>query len=259
MEAAGDKPPLSAPAPDKKNYAQRLSNGLAQLIADALRPTFPDITPDPAGRSQEARVRTATGQKRLDVKVTDPTLGLLLSVSIKTLSFRDVGTKRYTKNVVRNDHELRGEAAVLHQRQPYSVVIGVLFTPVDAATDGRYRKDGSVSTKSSFAHMVDTFRKRTGRGKRPILGLHEEAYVNLGGEDVRFDLCERMFLGLYESEGSRRGLVRFVDVEKAVPQKGVPSESQTLSFDEFIAAVAREVEIRNESAPSWSDDPSDED
>lgn len=251
LDAAEPKPDPTAERSPKKNYAQRLSNALAQVVADALRPHWPSISPDAKGRGQEARVRVAaSGMKRLDVKVTDPTLGLLLSVSIKTYSFQDYDSKkglgRFTKNVVRNDHELRGEASVLHQRQPYSVVVGVLFTPIEAALDG-------VQTGSSFAHMVQTYRKRAGRGKRAVVGAGRDVFVHLGGEDPRFDLCERMFIGLYESQGERRGHVRFVDVERPVPQRGLPREHETLSFQQFAAAIEAEVTLRNELAPDWSD------
>ena len=256
LDAAEPKPALTEASTTKKNYAQRLSNGLAQVIADALRPDWPNITPDKEGRGQEARVRVAAGMKRLDVKVTDDTLGLLLSVSIKTLSFQDFSAKngpgRFTKNVVRNDHELRGEAAVLHQRQPYAVVIGVLFTPVEAALDG------AGAGVSSLAHMVKTFRKRAGRGRQQVIGVDRPAFVLIGGEDQRHDRLERMYLGLYEWQGARRGHVRFVDVEGSVPVRGLPRAESTLAFDDFIALVTAEVRIRNETAPTWTDDASDD-
>src|SRR5579859_6297412 len=127
LDAAEPKPDARGEREDKKNYAQRLSNELAQLVADALRDDFPNITPTAGGTGQEAAVGVDRGSKRLDVKATDATLGLILNVSIKTYSFQDYSPSkerlgRWTKNIVRNDHELRGEAMVLHQRQPYSVL-----------------------------------------------------------------------------------------------------------------------------------------
>lgn len=253
LDAAEPKPAADGRQADKKNYAQRLSNVLAQTIADALRPRLPTITPQADGREQEARVRVAGGgMKRLDVKATDPTLGLILSVSIKTYSFPDYDSGkgrlgRYTKNAVRNDHELRGEASVLHQRQPYAVLIAVMFLPVEAALDGK-------SDKSSFAHHVQTLKKRAGRGRRPVIleGVEGTAWMQIGGEDPRADLFERVFVGLYESAGPRRGHVRFVDVERPVPQRGAPSAASSLSFDGFVAEVLAEMEARNDTAPSWS-------
>ncbi|MDJ0114977.1 hypothetical protein QM646_51635, partial [Rhodococcus erythropolis] len=42
LQLAGDKPPADADRGEKKNYAQRLSNQLAQTVADALRPLYPN-------------------------------------------------------------------------------------------------------------------------------------------------------------------------------------------------------------------------
>lgn len=255
LDASEPKPGPTAERADKKNYAQRLSNALAQTIADALRPAHKSVTPDAAGRGQEASVGVAQGTKRLDVKVTDPTLGLLLSLSIKTYSFQDWDAKkglgRYTKNIVRNDHELRGEASVLHQRQPYSVVIGVMFEPIETALDGK-------TGRSSFAHHVATLRKRAGRGRRRVHVSGAEGWMDVGGEDSRHDLCERVFIGLYETEGERRGHVRFVDVERPVPERGLPHATRTLSFSEFVDEVVEEVRKRNSSAPAWSDSDDDD-
>lgn len=53
LQLAGDKPPpADADRGEKKNYAQRLSNQLAQTVADALRPLYPNITPT---RPEKAR------------------------------------------------------------------------------------------------------------------------------------------------------------------------------------------------------------
>ncbi|ORI24359.1 hypothetical protein [Rhodococcus sp. 1168] len=260
---AGDKPSPSADRSDKKNYAQRLSNHLAQTVADALRPHYPGITPDAMGMGQEAQVDVAKGRKRLDVKALDPTLGLILCVSIKTYSFQDYSPRtgklgRWTKNIVRNDHELRGEAMVLHQRQPYSVLIAVMFEPLSTCDDGDPAKASDIG-KSSFAHHVTTLSKRSGRGKRPVVGGTGKMWVDLGAEDTRYDLFEKVFIGLYEPDGPDRGAVRFFDVDESPPRNGRPSVAQTLSFEEFVALVHGEVERRNRFAPNWSEPEDSED
>lgn len=263
LTLAGDKPSPSADRSDKKNYAQRLSNHLAQTVADALRPHYPGITPDAMGMGQEAQVDVAKGRKRLDVKALDPTLGLILCVSIKTYSFQDYSPRtgklgRWTKNIVRNDHELRGEAMVLHQRQPYSVLIAVMFEPLSTCDDGDPAKASDIG-KSSFAHHVTTLSKRSGRGKRPVVGGTGKMWVDLGAEDTRYDLFEKVFIGLYEPDGPDRGEVRFFDVDESPPRNGRPSDAQTLSFDEFVALVHGEVERRNRFAPTWSEPEDSED
>lgn len=263
LRAAGVRPSAQADRSDKKNYAQRLSNQLARTIADGLRGRYPTITPDAVGRGQEATVDVAKGRKRLDVKAIDPVLGLVLCVSIKTYSFQDYSPSsgklgRWTKNIVRNDHELRGEAMVLHQRQPYSVLVGVLFTPYAACEDGDPRQSSDVG-KSSFAHQVTTLAKRAGRGKRPVHGLPDKAWVDIGAEDNRHDLFERVFVGLYEPDGPDMGAVRFFDVENAPPRNGRPTDAATMSFPEFVTVVHEEVVRRNRFAPTWSDTDDDED
>ena len=257
LGAAEPKPDARADRDEKKNYAQRLSNGLAQVIADALRPRFGNVTPTAGGEGQESAVGVDRGQKRLDVKVTDPTLGLLLSVSIKTYSFQDYSPQsgrlgRWTKNIVRNDHELRGEAMVLHQRQPYSVLVGLMFEPYEICHDGDPAK-ASDTAKSSFAHHVATLAKRTGRGRRPVYGGGAGAYVDYGAEDSRYDLFERVFIGLYEQAGPERGAVRFFDVAMPPPRNGRPPISSTISFDALVDVIEDEVSRRNRLAPTWAE------
>ena len=224
LDAAGLKPAATAAQAEKKNYAQRLSNALAQVIADALRGEYPTITPTATGAGQEATVGVDRGKKRLDVKVSDSSLGLILSVSIKTYSFQDYSPSkeqlgRWTKNIVRNDHELRGEAMVLHQRQPYSVLVGLMFEPYEICDDGDPTKTSDAG-KSSFAHHVGVLAKRAGRGRRRVYGANEGAFVDFGAEDPRYDRFERVFIGLYEQAGETRGSVRFFDVEASPPETG---------------------------------------
>jgi hypothetical protein len=262
LDAAEPKPDPKAEREDKKNYAQRLSNRLAQTVADAMRGTFPAVTPTATGAGQEATVPVEGGQKRLDVKVTDPALGLIVSVSIKTYSFQDYDRRndrlgRWTKNVVRNDHELRGEAMVLHQRQPYSVLVAVLFAPYETCDDGNPAST-SNRAKSSFAHTATTLAKRSGRGKRSIIGAQAGTYVDIGADDPRTELFERVFVGLYESSGHDRGAVRFFDVEQPPPRNGRPTDEQTLSFDELVAVIEAEVARRNRTAPTWADVPNED-
>jgi hypothetical protein len=262
LDGAEPRPDPRAIREQKKNYAQRLSNGLAQLVADSLRDAFPNITPTQSGAGQEAAVGVDMGRKRLDVKATDATLGLILSVSIKTYSFQDYSPSsdrlgRWTKNIVRNDHELRGEAMVLHQRQPYSVLVAIMFEPSDACDDGHPGRT-SDTAKSSFAHHVAVLSKRSGRGRRSVYGSDPGAFVDYGAEDPRHDLFERVFIGLYEHAGANRGAVRFFDAETAPPRNGRPRETTTISFEALVETIKSEVERRNRFAPTWAE-PSDDD
>jgi hypothetical protein len=253
LDAAGEKPDPRASQAKKRNYAQRLSNALAQTVADALRPTYPAVTPTASGHGQEAAVGIGQTQKRLDVSVIDVTLGLILSVSIKTYSFQDYSPTndklgRWTKNSVRNDHELRGEAMVLHRRQPYSVLVGLMFQPYEICDDG-----SATGASSSFAHHVSVLSKRTGRGRRAVYGAPPGSYVDYGAEDPRYDLFERLFIGLYAQTGADRGGVRFFDVETPPPRNGRPTDRTTVSFEELVDVIVAEVNRRNRFAPTWAE------
>src|SRR5262245_51314612 len=206
LDALEPKPDVSASREDKHAYASRLSRSLAVLIASALRPRFPKIIPTPDDTGHESPTGSASGKKRLDVKVWDDKLGLELLVSIKTYSFRDWSSKtktagRYTKNVQRNGMELKDEADVIHRRQPYSVMVALFFLPIDACDDG----DVSASSDkgaSSFASVVRRLRHRQGRAIDP----NERSFD-------RFDLAEKLYVALYEPIGDEtRGWLRFFDV-----------------------------------------------
>jgi hypothetical protein len=227
----GVKPPAFAPdnRSDKKNYAQYLSNELALLIASRLRPSYKKarVTPKADGTGQEFSIGAKIDSKKTDVGVWDDAAGLILGVSIKTYTFRDFhGAKddkpahlgRYVRNVKRNDMELRDEADVLHRRQPYSVLFGLFFLPLDACWDG-------INGHSSFAHVVFTLRKRTGRQS---------------ADAVRPDQFEKIFVGLFSDDGG----VGFFDVENAPPANQPPRE--VLALAELISVMRGEVVIRNE-------------
>ena len=107
---------------------------------------------------------------------------------------------------------------VLHQRQPYSVLVAVMFEPFATCADGDPSRP-SDSAKSSFAHHVTTLSKRAGRGKRPVLGGADRLWVDLGAEDTRYDLFEKVYICLYDDEGA----CRFFDVEESPPRNGRPT------------------------------------
>ena len=74
FQAAEPRPAASAGRDAKKNYAQRLSDQLADVFADALRSRFPGITPK-EGQEREKKARTAKGYKKLDVNYSTIELG----------------------------------------------------------------------------------------------------------------------------------------------------------------------------------------
>jgi hypothetical protein len=230
LRRAGDHARLAASgsAAEKKNFAEALSRALAQRFANALRGTFPGILPDARGKGQESRARTGKGLKKLDVNHSTAELGLALGVSVKTINFRDAKSKRYTKNFTRADNEFRAESADYHQRQPYAVLCGIFFLPLDACDDGG-------SDPSSFGQAVRIFRFRSGR-RRAV-------------DDPT--LFERFLIGLYDTSLGSFGKVGFFDVEEAPPKNGRPS--QLLSFEQCIDRIARTYDRRNRTSFVWAD------
>lgn len=237
----------------KKNYAERLSNALAVLVAGKLRAVggFAGIVPEVDGTGRESASASGAGKKlkKTDVRYATRETGLELLVSIKTLNFRDPRKDpktgetllgRYTKNMVRNDHELRAEAMDHHDRFPYAVLVALFFLPVDACEDGK-------AGRSSFAHAVLTFRPRTGR-------------VEHTDPPAKF---ERVFIGLYDPRGGDPR-VGFFDVANAPPRVGRPPwpeeeadpkrGGRLYSLDGVVSEIVRAYGIRNGSYIRWADE-----
>ncbi|MBB4364340.1 hypothetical protein GGD65_005398 [Bradyrhizobium sp. CIR18] len=228
LRAAGDRS-KTVTREQKKNYAELLSRRLAQRFADALRSAFPDILPDSSGKGQESKARSSKGFKKLDVNYSTVELGLGLGVSIKTINFRDATTKRYTKNYTRADGELRAEASDYHERQPYAVMVAVIFLPLDACDDG------GKNAPSSFGQAVQVFRFRTGREnpKDPAM------------------LFERVFVGLYDADEKHFGEVTFFDVMSKPPRTGKPATM--LSFPQLVQEIVETYDRRNSPRFEWED------
>lgn len=254
LRHAGPRPADDADRDLKKNYSERLSNSIAVLLASKLRATgrFDAILPMPDGSGRETGSASGSNKKikKTDVRYATSDTGLELLVSIKTLNFRDAKKDRstgrltigrYTKNMVRNDHELRAEAMDHHERFPYAVLIGIFFIPIDACDDG-------TTDKSSFAHAVMTFRPRAGR-------------ADTSDPAAKF---ERFFIGLYDANDSSGTHVGFFDVLTPPPRRGRPpwpTESpdpargeRLLTLDQVITEIAREYGIRNRTYIRWADE-----
>lgn len=245
LDAAEPKPSVSAVREDKHAYAMALSRRLAVFVADALRMRYPTVLPTADDVGHESMTGAASGSKRADVKVWDDILGLLLLVSLKTYSFQDWDNKkqsagRYTKNVQRNGRELKDEADVIHRRQPYSVIVAVMFIPVTACDDGDPNSRSDRNGPSSFASMVRRLRVRTGRSLDP-----DEKRFD------RYDLTERLYIGLYEYDEPNRGAVRFFDVMKSPPRNGRPADSATVSLTGLVEEIGNLVDNRNSAGIEW--------
>jgi hypothetical protein len=222
LEEAGTRPERSDTSSVKNRYAVRFADSIATLIAGDLAGRFPGIA-----ASTKRTAGSALTKKQLDINFSTPELGLVLGISLKSVHTRDVaGAGRYTHNMKRNEEELRIEAYGYHKRQPYAVMIGVLFLPADSCDDGK------KENPSSFGSWVRHLRPYTGR-------------VEPTGSP---DLFEKIYVGLYEPDGSE---LAFFDVQEAPPKQGRPA--RLLSYNEFLDAVYHTHLRRNHAEFQWSD------
>jgi hypothetical protein len=226
------RPPSDAKDVDKRTYATRFADNMARCVANGLRDRFPGILPDEEGHGTESPARSVRGPKKLDVNYSTVQLDLGFGISLKSVHFRDASPpRRYTHNMKRNDEELRVEASGYHQRQPFAVMVGVVFLPVDACDDGRGKNP------SSFGAWVKYLRPLAGRDEP-----HEEI--------ARF---ERVFIGLYDPAGSK---MEFFDVDKAPPRSGRPRD--LLSYLEVLDEIEKAYLRRNVAEFEWADEETSE-
>lgn len=185
-------------------------------------------------------------KKQLDVNFSTPEHGLVLGISLKSVHVRDakrqrdgsIKAGRYTHNMKRNEEELRIEAGGYHKRQPYAVMIGVLFLPFDSCDDA-IRSD-----PSSFGSWVKHLRPHTRRLE----------------PDDDTDRFEKLYVALYEVDGSN---LRFFDVESDPPKSGRPETNgalggadgrprRLLSYAEFLESCYEMYERRNSVDFRWA-------
>jgi uncharacterized protein (UPF0254 family) len=233
LEASGPRPD-GGNRNDKNAYATRFANAMAICIANGLRRRFREferIKPSPDGTGTESGALAVRGVKRLDVNFSDPKLGLGLGISLKSVHFRELeGARGYTHNMKRNDEELRTEASGYHQRQPYAVMVAVVFLPIDAYD---VHQDARPERPSSFGAWVQYL--------RPLAGRNEPH------EDIQ--KFERVFIGVYDPAGSA---MEFFDVTKPPPRTGRPR--YCYSYEEFLDEVHTTFARRNSLEFQWAED-----
>lgn len=116
--------------PSKKRYSEVLSQKLAHEVAAGLRGIgFPNVKPLRGGAGEKA-FQGGLGPKRVDVSYADEQHGLILAVSIKTIT-----SEPYGKNLKNRFYDLCPEGITLHLRFPYSVVCALFCFPNAANED----------------------------------------------------------------------------------------------------------------------------
>jgi hypothetical protein len=240
LAAATPRPTSQSPAEEKTKYATRFAEEMGVVIAGSLSSRLASIA-----ATTKRSAGSAKGKKQLDVNFSTPEHGLALGISLKSVHTRDVrGAERYTHNMKRNEEELRIEASGYHKRQPYAVMIAVLFLPFDSCSDGK--RDHPSSFGSWVRHL------------RPYAGRRDP------NDD--HDLFEKIYMGLYEPDAT--GL-RFFDVESDPPKNAPPSRGgyllatdgrarRLLTYEEFLDTVYHLYLHRNSAEFRWAegdDDP----
>jgi hypothetical protein len=130
VAAAGIYPAADAQQAQKKRYSELLSRHLAYEVADGLRGTgLPDVRPARGGPGERA-FQGGLGPKKVDVTYADEKHGLILAVSIKSITAPPFG-----KNLKNRFADLCTEAITLHMRFPYSIICGLFAFPVMADQD----------------------------------------------------------------------------------------------------------------------------
>lgn len=155
IRKAGPRPPDSASRSEKKNYAERLSNQVALVLAARLRDLgVPNCQPDPAG-GRERQFAGGIGAKKVDVSFATVEDGLILGISIKSISFPDARTRNYQKNLTNRRGDLLAEATTLHQRFPYAVLGGLFLFDEGATRDGTKRRPSTFLTAHEYFRAFD--------------------------------------------------------------------------------------------------------
>jgi hypothetical protein len=209
--AGGQKPKPAVK--EQLSFAIYFAKYMGAEIAAALEPHFPGV------RSGENPSQSVRGPKRVDLNYSTPEKGLEFAISFKSVHFGEKfdGTANFTHNLKRNDEELRVEATAHHLRQPYAVLVAVVFLPFEACKD---------FDTSSFAAWVEYLWPLKGR-KEP--------------EDAP-DLFELVFIGLYERDGSN---LAFYEVGGSAPCPRTGRPKTLLTLPEFLNKVRHVYDKRN--------------
>ena len=156
------KPEDTATAAQKKRYSERMSEVVAQALAEELRQRgMAEARPAPPGQvgvsGAERRLAGGIGAKKVDVTWATEESGLLLALSVKTINFRDGRSGNFQKNLTNRRADMLIEAVTLHRRFPYAVLAGLLFLDAGAG------RDGTRTRRNTSANAHQRLRLFTGR------------------------------------------------------------------------------------------------
>ena len=213
--------PTNATQPQKKRYSEKLSEALAQGFAAELRERgMTGARPAPPGAlgpsGAERRMAGGIGAKKVDVTWATEESGLVLAISVKTISWKDGRTQNYQKNLTNRRGEMVFEAITLHKRFPFASLIGVMVFP--GGPDGA-DADQTARRKSTFQNAHTALRLFTGRD----------------GYEDRDEQYERFYICLHEASPISPKLTWY--------EAGDPSTP--IDVGDVFAEMAETVVLRN--------------
>lgn len=200
----------NAPQAAKKRYSEILSSRLATEVADGLRSEgFPNVKPERGGPGERA-FQGGLGPKKVDVSYANEQHGLLLAVSVKTISFAPFG-----KNLKNRFADLCTEAITLHMRFPYSVVYGLFAFPVSADEDitaGRMLSTfkratkllRTISGREEYTDPGEKFENITMLLYQPVNVLGIEPWVKLFNTQTGQEVSESSYFSLLRDGYNKR-------------------------------------------------------
>jgi hypothetical protein len=212
------KPNDQASAPTKKAYSEALSNAVARAIGQELRERgLKEARPAPPGAldgsGAERRMSGGIGAKKVDVTWATEESGLILGISIKSISFRDGKSGNFQKNLTNRRGDMLFEGVTLHRRFPYAVLGGLIFLDAEAA------KDGTSKRRSTFLNAHSRFKLFTGRD-------------DPGGRDEQY---EHLFVILVDATSSPPLLRTFA----------VGDPDGEVSMDDVLQRLLESIALRN--------------
>jgi hypothetical protein len=162
IKTLGAKPADDAPRKEKKRFSEKLSQAVALAFGAELRKRgLTETRPAEPGEldksGAERRMSGGIGAKKVDVTWATEEGGLILGISIKSISFRDKSSRNFQKNLTNRRGDMLFEAVTLHRRFPYAVLAGFFILDKQAADDATKRR------RSTFTNTHQRFRMFTGR------------------------------------------------------------------------------------------------
>ncbi len=201
----------------KRQYSDDLSRVFSREMESSLQSHFPNTA---SGEGTGVNAASAEGIKSVDVTFTIEGLFLGMGISTKVVGLPEEG-HGYTHNYKRVSEEWTLETVNLHRYMPYSIVVGMLFLPVEAMRD---RVD-----RTSLSAAVTKFRGFQGR--------------ELVTDPV--ETMEKVYIGLFSRTEPSPGWVRFVGADVELGDRESPAPEQLLTFEQVKEELVGLFKSRN--------------